>query len=81
MDVRRSEMGLASIGGKAQSLISGLVGKHEASRAAIDSAKVKLHMAQCELTIGKQELRIVCHGLVEQTYCVTGLFHPTGVEG
>ena len=55
VDVRRGEMGLASIRGKAQSLVSGLDRKPEAVRAVIDSAKVKLLMTPCEHTIGKQE--------------------------
>src|SRR6266705_638780 len=81
MDVRRDEMGRASMRGKAQSLISGLVGQPEARRAVIDSAKVKLHMAYRELTIGKQEDGIVCDGLVEQPYGMAGLLYPASVEG
>ena len=81
MDARCGEVGLASIRGKAQSLISGLVGKPKARRAVIDSAKVKLHMAHRELTIGKQEGGIVCDGLVEQTYGMAGLLYPASVEG
>ena len=47
----------------------------------IDSAKVKLLVAPCELTIGEQECRIVGNGLVEQTDCVPGLLYPASIEG
>ena len=81
VNIRREEMGFASIRGKAQSLVSGLADKLEAGGAVIDSAEVKLLMRTRELTIGEQESGIVCDRLIEQTNCVVGLLYPAGVEG
>src|SRR6266536_2456378 len=63
-----------------QSFLHRSPGLRDAGRGVITSQPVKLLVGPSKLTVREIELGIVCHGLIQQTYCLAALLDDTRVE-
>src|SRR4029453_4836036 len=72
-DPCRSEMWLRAIRTEAQGCVARSFRKRHTSRTGINPKKEKIGLGSRQLTIGEQEGRVECYGLIQQPYCLADI--------